>query len=172
MKGPQKELMRFFTAICSCEGKQIISNQELCLRQLYLNQQTRRELLVETMSFIDQWQPPAPALGMERPYQGFDYFYNQNDQSRSKRRGLLRDSKRHNNNLAAEVHAGAEPKIFCASYGERTKIDRQANKVRTNKSECRNLTTILSTSIIIQSIQTCQYDPSHCTINAPLLNES
>ena len=50
-KGPESATMEFFTAICSCKGKQILSNQELCLKRLLRDKKKRVELMIETTSF-------------------------------------------------------------------------------------------------------------------------
>ena len=49
-KGPEADSLRFFQAICSCRGSQILSNQELCLQKFYLDGAKRRELVIETCS--------------------------------------------------------------------------------------------------------------------------
>ena len=50
-KGPESATMVFFKAICSCKGKQILSNQELCLKRLLRDKKKRVELMVETTTF-------------------------------------------------------------------------------------------------------------------------
>ena len=45
--GPEKRLLEFFQAICSCRGIKIVSNQENCVRLLYRNVDNRRSLLME-----------------------------------------------------------------------------------------------------------------------------
>ena len=47
-QGPHKRFMKFFCAICSCNGKQIISNQELCLTRLFLDAEERKRLMLVT----------------------------------------------------------------------------------------------------------------------------
>jgi hypothetical protein len=47
-QGPHKRFMEFFKAICSCQGNQIISNQELCLVRLFLDEDQRKKLMLTT----------------------------------------------------------------------------------------------------------------------------
>ena len=49
-QGPEPATMGFFRAICSCRGKKILSNQELCLRQLIQEEDNREALLMETIA--------------------------------------------------------------------------------------------------------------------------
>jgi hypothetical protein len=50
-RGPEYSTMDFFHAICSCKGRQILSNQELCLKKLLHDGETRIQLMVETTTF-------------------------------------------------------------------------------------------------------------------------
>ena len=38
----------FLQAICSCNNRQIISNQELCLTRLFLDEDQRKKLMLST----------------------------------------------------------------------------------------------------------------------------
>jgi len=49
--GPDASYMRYFTGICSCRGRQILSNQEDMLRHLYHDSRSRKQLLIEHMIF-------------------------------------------------------------------------------------------------------------------------
>ena len=67
--GPEKRLLEFFQAICSCKGLKIVSNQENCIRLLYRNVRNRRSLLIETAAFDGlegyprtAWEEAAPGV--------------------------------------------------------------------------------------------------------------
>ena len=58
-QGPRPHFMRFFIAICSCNGKQIITNQELCLVRLFLDEARRKALMLEICTIPDVIAPSA-----------------------------------------------------------------------------------------------------------------
>ena len=58
-EGPYERYLAFFKSICSCNQSQILSNQELCLRKLYLDRTARRQLLFSCA----QMAPPPAAPG-------------------------------------------------------------------------------------------------------------
>jgi hypothetical protein len=58
--GPDAESLRFFQAICSCRGVQILSNQELCLEKFYQNSEKRRELVIQTCAISPGNSPNQP----------------------------------------------------------------------------------------------------------------
>jgi hypothetical protein len=47
-RGPEATTMKFFRQICSCNGKSIMSNQELCLTRLLETKESREQLLPST----------------------------------------------------------------------------------------------------------------------------
>ena len=46
-RGPQQRLIKFFSSICTCQGSAIISNQETCLSQLWLNDLNNKKILFQ-----------------------------------------------------------------------------------------------------------------------------
>ena len=48
-RGPKPATMGFFRAICSCRGKKILSNQEMCLSELVKDQDNHDKLLLRTI---------------------------------------------------------------------------------------------------------------------------
>ena len=58
--------MHFFCAICSCNGKQIISNQELCLTRLFLEVEQRKRLMLTTR--CDEPSGALPPLALPLPF--------------------------------------------------------------------------------------------------------
>ena len=65
-QGPHKRFMAFFQAICSCGGKQIISNQELCLTRLFLEVEQRKRLMLTTR--CDEPSGALPPLALPLPF--------------------------------------------------------------------------------------------------------
>ena len=59
-QGPHQRFMKFFHAICSCNGKPIISNQELCLTRLFLDPAKRKRLILVTRSNDAELALPLP----------------------------------------------------------------------------------------------------------------
>ena len=58
-RGPHKRFLHFFKAICSCQGRQIATNQELCLHLLCHDAETYHGMLLKT-KFADNPGTRAP----------------------------------------------------------------------------------------------------------------
>ena len=81
-RGPQARLMNFFSSICTCQGRAIISNQETCLSQLWLNDVNNKKILFQVYQSekdtgaqlpldAEQKDVPATFLGKSDMQAGF-----------------------------------------------------------------------------------------------------
>jgi hypothetical protein len=50
-RGPRPEYLRFLTAVSSCRGTPVVSNQAACLHTMWINPDHRARLLLETRAF-------------------------------------------------------------------------------------------------------------------------
>jgi hypothetical protein len=57
--GPHERLMSFFTAICSCLGSPILSNQETILSHLVMDSSANTKMLLKIEVDVS-WEPPIP----------------------------------------------------------------------------------------------------------------
>ena len=62
-KGPEKRLISFFSAICTCQGENVLSNQEICRDRIFDPKSKSKVLLSITESTAGQ--PRAPVIHSE-----------------------------------------------------------------------------------------------------------
>ena len=126
--GPEPDLLRFFQAICSCKGKQIISNQEGVLKRLYeetpeINPSWRRRLLLETKQLKAWdgvnaerffWRSQSDNQEYKRKLDNDHHLYSYNEYEAGYQSELI---ERHGDFLGKDEWMGGFLPVFISWYG-------------------------------------------------------